>query len=307
MRFLALLLIPIAAADPLPRQILPAQAKLQALPDEDGRKIWDTRFFQIDSDVELKPNELLRLAQVADTTALAVKAHPLPLFSPPGGTRPTLSIIADPKDYRAAGGFSGSAGFYVSHKAAVLIRGDYLVRPQDPARSRLPPRHDEDLVVHEIVHLCMHRVNQRMPQWFLEGTADYFASAHQGAGRFNFSDMDKSVRDHLRIRLSPDDPDIPLVPVADLIGLNGRDWLRYIESLPVDERYHAYATALLLAHYHFHGGTVRRDALRKALEAQPRRGRISLLIPTGAATATQDALLRYWKPRGLSLKFPVEP
>jgi hypothetical protein len=297
------LLVSLATADPLPLEIVPAKAVLVAQPDDEGRKVWHTRFFRIDSDVELRPNDLLRLAQVADTTATAVKAHPLPLFAPPEEGRPRIAIHAKSSTYREEGGVHGTAGMYVARKALVLVQGEYLVRSPDAARSRLAPRNDEDLVVHEIVHLCMHRTNPRLPQWLIEGLAEYFACAHAGAGRFSFGNMDQRVRDHLRTRLSPDDPGIPLIPPADLIPLDGPGWLRYLTDLPTDDRYQAYATALLLAHQQLHGGKARLDALRGALEGPRPIRRPAVLIDPAAAAATRESLVRYWKPKGLTLEF----
>jgi hypothetical protein len=303
-RLFLLLLISLASADPMPREIVPDKAVLVAQPDEDGRKVWHTRHFRIDSDVELRPNELLRLAQVADTTAAAVKAHPLPLFAPPEGQRPRIAIHASAAAYKEEGGVHGTAGMYVARKALVLIQGEHLVRSPDAARSRLAPTQNEDLVVHELVHLCMHRTNARLPQWMIEGLAEYFASAHGGAGRFSFGDMDQVVRTHLRTRLSPDDPGIPLVPVAALVSLDSRGWLRYLDSLPVDERYRAYAAALLLAHQQLHGGKARLDALRNALAAPQNPRHPDILIVPATASATEASLRRYWRPKGLTLEFP---
>lgn len=302
-----LLLISLAAADPLPREIVPAKAVLVAQADEDGRKVWHTRYFRIDSDVELRANDLLRLAQVADTTATAVKAHPLPLFAPPEGQRARIAIHANAAAYKAEGGVHGTAGMYIARKGLVLIQGDYLVRSPDAARSRLAPQNDEDLVVHELVHLCMHRTNAGLPQWLIEGLAEYFASAHTGAGRFSFGNMDQVVREHLRTRLSPDDPGIPLLPVAALLPLDGRGWLRYLESLPLDQRYLAYATALLLAHQQLHGGKERLEALGTSLSSPRSNRRMIVPIPPENAAATQDALIRYWKPKGLRLEFGSQP
>jgi hypothetical protein len=152
----------------------------------------------------------------------------------------------------------------------------------------------------------MHRTNAGLPQWLMEGLAEYFACAHAGAGRFSFGNMDQQVREHLRTRLSPDDPGIPLVPVADLIPLDGPGWFRYLDALPTDDRYRAYASSLLLAHQQLHGGKARIEALRGAL-ASPRSLRQPLvLIAPAAAAKTQQSLLRYWKPKGLSLEFPAD-
>jgi hypothetical protein len=301
--FLCIALTSLAAAAPLPREIVPGAAMLEPQADRDGLKIWHTRFFQLESGLALRANDLQRLAQVADTTAMAVKAHPLPWFAPPGGGRPRITIVDGDAAYREQGGTTGTAGFYLGREGRVIVHGGYFLRSPDAARSRLAPRHDEDIVVHELVHLCMHRVNRGLPPWFVEGVAEYFASAHQGAGRFSFGDMDTAIRQHLRVRLSPDDPGIPLLPVAEVVDLDGRGWLRAILSLPVEERYRGYATSLLLAHYQLHGGEKRLEVVRRALAAAPEARRPPEWIAEDDRATTQQALLRYWKPKGLTLEF----
>jgi hypothetical protein len=96
------------------------------------------------------------------------------------------------------------------------------------------------------------------------------------------------------------------VPVADVIGLDGRGWNTYVTGLPVDERYRAYATSLLLAHYQLHGGEKRLEALRALLAAAPRARRAGELIAAESAAETQQALIRYWRPKGLTLEFPAK-
>jgi hypothetical protein len=305
-RLLPLLLLSLASAESLPREIIPEKAVLVPQESEEGRKVWHTRYFRIDSDVELRANDLLRLAQVADTTADAVKAHPLPLFAPPEGQRPRIAIHSTAAAYKEEGGVFGTAGMYVAREALVLIQGEYLVRSPDAARSRLAPTNNEDLLVHELVHLCMHRNNPRVQQWVAEGLAEYFASAHTGAGRFSFGNMDQVIREHLRTRLSPDDPGIPLVPLADLASLDGRGWLLYLDQLPLEERYRAYAAALLLAHQQLHGGKTRLEALRGALAPPRDPRRPPMLMTPDAAAANQEALARYWRPKGLTLEFPAK-
>lgn len=301
---LLLLLLPaLAAAAPLPREFVPQPATLEQQADEEGRRVWHTRFFRIDSDLELPRNQLLRLAQVADTTAMVLKSHPLSLFAPPEGRRSRIAIYADAADYVKAGGAHGSAGFYIARKALVLVRGDFLSNPRDPAKSLLPPNYEEDIVVHELVHLCMHRQNAGLPQWLVEGLAEYFASAHEGGGRFSFADPDKAIREHLRSRLSPKNPIVLVISVAEVAPVDGRGWFRLVESLPEEERYQTYATALLLAHYHLHGGPQRLEQLKSLLEANPRARRETLLITPQTSLEIQNNLGRFWRPKGMNLDF----
>ncbi len=293
-------------ANPLPRDFPPLKVDLTAQPDQGGRKVWHTTHFRIDYDVGLRGEDLTRLAQVAETTAAVLRAHPLPLFAPPLKGRPGISIHGGDEGYEAAGGVRGSAGFYIGDRrgsARVVLRADSLFHAPGSERSRLPPRHNEDLVVHELVHLCMHRVNNGIPQWLAEGIAEYFSSAHRGGGRFSFGNIDASVRDHLRIRLNPDDPRIPLISVAEIATLDSEEWLDYIIRLPEEKRYHAYSTALILAHYHLHGGRERLERLRELLENAERRNRPPVFLEKETAAEVEAALSRYWSPKGLTLVF----
>ncbi len=307
---LPVLLCAVAEANPLFRQIPPPNAKLTAQPDEDGRLVWHSPHFRIDSDVELRPDDLARLAQVAESTAAVLRAHPLPLFAPPLKGRPRIAIHGTDETYQKAGGAEGSAGFYIGNTrgtARVVIRAESLFAPPHARPGRLPRQNDEDLVVHELVHLCMHRVNAGIPQWLAEGIAEYFASAHLGGGRFAFVNIDAAVRDHLRIRLNPDDPRIPLLPVAAIATLDSEEWLDYIKALPEERRYHAYSTALVLAHYHLHGGTERLERLRNLLDRASAGDDLAMFLDPATAPAVESALGRYWQPKGLTLRFEKSP
>jgi hypothetical protein len=280
------------------REVKPVAVALTAQPDEKGRKVWHTENFRIDLDVALTADELKRIAEVIETTAAVIRQHPLPLFSPPGG-RARVGIFAEDVDYVAAGGVAGTAGYYDGRRERVMIRGRSLIRGA-AGRTRLPPLNDEDLVVHELVHLCMHGVNRRMPHWFVEGIAEYFASAHLGGGRFGFADPERAVRDHLRIRLSPDSPEMPLIPLASIAALDDREWLRFLGSLRAEDRYRAYGSALLLTHYHLHGGRERFDWIKAALETPARQG---VPPPKVDLTGVEEAMVRFWKPRGITPVF----
>ncbi len=277
----------------------PQPAVLEAKPDEDGRKVWFTRYFRLDSDMVLSPAEMARLSQVADSTAMVVKSHPLGLFSPPEGQRCQISIYKENQDYAAAGGVQGTAGYYFARRGVVLLQGDYF---KEGADRGMPPHYHEDIMAHEVVHLCMHGVNHKLPQWLVEGIAEYFACAHSGGGRYEFNDIDKSLRDHLRSRLSPNDPGIPLVPVGDLATLDSHQWMDYVKDLPVNDRYQAYATALLMAHYYLNGGAERQATVKAALASKERRAEFPMEDPA----KIQEALTRYWKAKGLTLEFAAK-
>lgn len=287
----------------LPPSIPAQRPSLKLIEEGNGRKVWHSRRFEFISTASIPERPLQRLAAVADTTVQAVASHPLPLFQPPKAERLKIIILHDDASYVAEGGQLGSAGMYLGPKQCVIIHAQHLFGSRPG--SRLQPMADENLVVHEVTHLCMHWASPRLPQWLNEGICEYFASAHQGAGRFSFKDIHQSIRDHLQRRFPTDYPAIPLVGIDEVTDLNSRQWARYLGDLLPEERLQPYGTALLLAHYHLHGGAQRRNQIAEALERTSPREPSPFTTLKADAPTIQRQLSTYWKTRGISLVFPV--
>jgi hypothetical protein len=274
--------------------LLPRPAKFEELPSEQLGTRYRTHRFEILSDAPLKRDQAARFSQVVDTVPLAIARLPLPLLSPPEGDPPRIEIITRESDYEKAGATPGSAGYYDG-------RGP---RRTD---SRLGPASDQDLLVHELGHLCMHRYLGRTPQWFAEGACEYLSSLHHADGRFSFRSPDAKIRAHIRRRTNPNDPMTLVTAIKHLAGLSGPGWSTFSSRLAAKHVYRNYATALLLFHYHLHGGLERREDTRKRLESSliQRRPSIRWIDPK-EIPEIEKSLIRYWKPRGLQLRF-VDP
>lgn len=287
------------------QEIPPVKVRLEKSIAENGRNAWVTPQFRVDADAGIKQETVEKLAVIAESTISSLRAHPLPLAGSPAPSKPRITLFADAKAYGTAGGADGTAGFYLGWgEPRVLIRADYFMNTLVVVeKGRLAPGMDEDLVVHELVHLGMHGKSLGMPQWFAEGTSEYFACAHRGGGRFSFSGMDAAVRDHLRKKLSPKDPAIRLLPVASIAGLDGEGWLALMKSLPAEERFLAYGTALLLAHYHLNGGPERLEKVRTMLEKADRARRPVPFLTPKEGPEIEKALIRFWKDKGIDLRF----
>ncbi len=286
------------------QEIPPVRVRLEKSVAENGRNSWVTPRFRIDADDGIGVETVEKLAMLGESTAAALSAYPLPLSAPPENAKPRISLHADALAYERAGAAKGSAGYYTGRgDPRVMIRADYFLSAVVVERSRLTPDMDEDLAVHELVHLCMHRKFTGLPHWFAEGIAEYFSSAHRGGGRFSFSGMDDAVRDHLRAKLSPRDPAIRLLPVALIATLDDDEWLELMKSLSPEERFLAYGTALLLTHYHLHGGAERLDRVRVMLDNAERLRKPEPFLSPDDSPGIEAALIRFWKTKGLSLRF----
>jgi hypothetical protein len=306
MRWLILLLVlPVLVRADVPvLDFPPAKVSLENPTTVDGRNHWTTPQFRIDADSGIEVNAVGRLAVIAESTFAALRAHPLPLFAPPVRHQPRISIYQDSKAYENAGAAKGSAGFYIGvGDARVLIRADYFLQAVVVQKSRDTPTMDEDLIVHEMVHMGMHRKLGGLPQWFVDGIAEYFGSAHTGGGRFSFSRMDQAVRDHLLLKLNPRGAELRLLPVASIATLDDKEWLELMKSLQPAERYLAYGTALLLTHYHLQGGPERLERVRELLGTAEQLRRPPEFLRLEDAAPIETALVRFWRGKGLGLSF----
>lgn len=286
------------------QEIPPVNVKLENHVVENGRNTWTTPQFRVDADAEISVEAVERLAIIAESTEAAVRAYPLPLFALPEGYKPRISLYVNEKAYEDAGAAKGSAGFYIgTGEARVLIRADYFLNAVVVKRGRETPKMDDDLVVHELVHLCMHQKLTGLPQWFVDGIAEYFGSAQGSGGKFSFSRMDERVRDHLRVKLGPRDSEIRLLPVASIAALDDKGWLALMKSLPEEERYLAYGTALLLTHYHLNGGPERLAKVREMLEKADQLRRPAPFLSPDDGPAIEASMIRFWRTKGLDLRF----
>lgn len=288
-------------------EIRPAPPKCDPVPGE--ARNWDTRRFRMISEIDLSEPDRRRLAVVADSTANAVEVYPVDWYAPPENHRPELRIYRGAASYEKAGATAGSAGWYLWKDGALALNAEHLF-PPNRGSSRLRPLPDEAIVVHEVVHLCMHRSQGRLPQWFSEGLCEYFAAAHQGGGKFDFRSMDRSIREHLQSRFGKAAEVIPALAIGSIADLDHREWTRFMLRLPAEERYHGYVTGLLLAHYYLHAGP-RREAIVKCFETHPPVAPKSFARLKAEGDEIQKALTRYWTSRGLALEFadsadPVE-
>ena len=293
--------------NPWPREFRNRPAKIALLDSPEGvATAYQTTHFRLLSDDPLSKALLQRFATVIESVPCLLRQLPLPLWAPPGTGKPVIRLCRNEHRFQELGGPPGSAGYYNARKQEILIRADIFLDPPRAKPSRLLPRPDEDLLVHELTHLGMHGIIGKSSPWFYEGLAEYMAAGHRSGGNYSFADLDATIRDHIRKHLPPaEDGTITLPIVALVTGRTGQEWTASNTRSKGQEVYRPYATALLLVHYHLYGKT-RRAEVHRYLEkiAAYRDFRKPLpKLRTIPPTEIQNRLQRYWFPRGLNLKF----
>jgi len=274
----------------------------------DGKPyIYHTKHFELRSLTALNQRNMQLFATAAESVPTVLERLPMPLLGMPVVNRAKILIYPDEDSFVAGGGVIGAAGFYSGKMKAILLRADTFLTPERRAGSRLAPKADYHLLVHEFTHLCMHRDLAYLPTWFVEGTAEYLAAMYENRGTYQFSNPSSSIRKRIKQCLPNDKDEIVIPGIAETMALDSKKWIAKIEKGSPEDFYRSYATSLLIVHTLFHGGEKRREATRKFLHARkkrpPEKGSESILIPLEERKILQQRIIKYWRPRGLRLKF----
>tara|TARA_B100001057_G_scaffold32218_1_gene29258 strand:+ start:405 stop:1373 length:969 start_codon:yes stop_codon:yes gene_type:complete len=276
----------------------------------DGSLIVTSRHFRMVVETRIGRQDLARFTRVVESVPQLMISHPLPLWTSPQRSITDILLCKDESSFVKAGGDKGAVGWWDGHRERILIRADYFLSPPQAENSRLQARPDEGLLVHELVHAGMSGSLWRLPPWFTEGIAEYFSVCHQGDGWYLFRDLDSLIRNHLRHAIGRNKvrENFHLIPVSSILGLDHQGWIKSSQNQPAGNAYLPYATALLLVHYHLHGGAGRRGKTSKHL------GKIQRLSPRDKSPAfpteepgiIQKRLVDYWSSRGLQLVFRAQ-
>jgi len=286
-----------------PKKFSPTAAlgKYQTLDPEGELHRFATKNYLIESPTPLDRTKLATFAKTIESVALVIKSIPLPLYAPPVHSRPRILICPDEASFVRAGGPKTSAGYHLAREARVLIRWDQLY----PAGGMARPM--DDLLVHELTHLCMTNILWRSPPWFHEGVAEYLAAAHLGGGRFRFTDIENDIENHIKNHQAPGSKTALALDPAILLPLTERGWHARIKDAADWKPFEPYTTSLLLVHYAFHGGAQRRVGVKTFLEAlnevTTRRSPQPVLFDPSQAKELKTKLTHFWSVRGLRLQF----
>jgi len=309
-RFLPLILAPAllsAQSAPWPSEFKIRPVKVVTSTDEEsGNQVVLTNHFRIESESEISRPDFERFATVVESVPQLIEKFPLQLWAPPAKKQIGILICEDEASYLEAGGQEATIGWYDGRRRHILIRADFFLRPPPTRPTRLAPRPNQDILVHELVHMSMHGILIHTPPWFYEGFAEYISACHKNNGRYTFHDVGTSIRDRIRKLIgTTEDGTISLLPVEKILALDHQAWVDTAHEEINGNAYLPYGTALLLVHYHLNGGQARRKMSAAHLKKIHglRFSDKTLPFLTDKATEIEARLVKFWGPRGLTLVF----
>ena len=207
--------------------------------EQNGKFVYRTPHFEFTSDGKLTLNLLRDVTRNFEATYGLLKALPWGVQpEPEEGDRFHALLVRSRVRYEEEGGPKNSGGVYYRSRKLFVVPFESLGIDRS------------DTLVHELTHQMMHAWLEILPQWVIEGTAEYTNAIPLRTGIFRVSAARNGLKDYvasLKARGGVPEP----FPLEKLFGISGKEWSETLARDP-KESHRMYFTAYLLVNYFMH-------------------------------------------------------
>lgn len=215
-----------------------------------GKFVYRTKHFEFESQGKFTGSLLKEVGRNFEATYELVKALPWGIEPEPAeGEYFRARLFRTVEDYHAAGGLPGSGGVYRRKEGIFLVPFSSIgLKVVGKSYAKNEDNYDTHTLVHELTHEMMHGWLDVLPQWVIEGTAEYTSMLPLRAGRFRVSSAKSGLKDYLDYlkRTSRGVPEP--YPIGELFTMSNKTWNEILGSDPrMTGR--LYFTAYLLVYY----------------------------------------------------------
>lgn len=233
-----------------------ATLKLEVVSEDPAGQafVYRTPHFEFVSQGKFTQSLLREVGRDFEATYELVKALPWNISPQPenGATHFKARLLKDMDAYHAAGGPPNSGGVYDSGKALFMVPFECIgVRVIGKSFAK-DEGFNHRTMVHELTHQMMHSRMAVLPQWMLEGTAEYTANLPLKNGRFRVSGAKNALKDYLDSMKGGPGGALPEpYPLEDLFNVSNAEWNRILGANP-QMSHRLYYTSYLLVYYFMH-------------------------------------------------------
>lgn len=213
--------------------------------------VYRTQHFEFTSDGRLTPSLLRDVARNFEATYELVKALPWGIDpQPEEGERFQAILVRSSERYKEEGGPENSGGVYFRGRKVFVVPFQSLGIERVGKSFAKSSDYRSDTLVHELTHQMMHASLAILPQWVVEGTAEYTNILPLRLGVFRISAAKSGLREYLGFLKARGGVPEPY-PVEKLFGISNKDWSETLATNPKEAR-RMYFTAYLLVNYFMH-------------------------------------------------------
>lgn len=218
-----------------------------------GRFVYRTANFEFDSQGRLAGSLAREVARSFEATYELLRVLPWDIQPRPAeGAYFRASLFRDMDSYAKAGGLPGSAGSYLTHQKRLLVPFESIGIREVGSSYRMDDDFDTHILVHELTHQMMHFWLAYLPQWMVEGAAEYAGNLPLKNGRFRLSEAKDGLKAYLDFRRRRMPGGVPEpYPLDKLFATSNDEWNRIMATDP-DRTQRLYLTSYLLVYYFMH-------------------------------------------------------
>ena len=219
--------------------------------DKSGVCVYRTPHFEFTSEGKLTQNLLRDVARNFEATYELLKVLPWGIDpAPEDGDRFRALLVRSNARYEKEGGPPNSGGVYLGSRKMFVVPFESIGLREIGKSYGKASDYNSDTLVHELTHQMMRASLDILPQWVVEGTAEYTNILPLRFGTFRVSSAKtglKSYLDFLKVRGGIPEPH----PIEKILAITPEEWSETLEKNPKESR-RMYFTAYLLVYYFMH-------------------------------------------------------
>jgi hypothetical protein len=222
--------------------------------DEANEKyVYRTEHFEFESQGKFSLSLLREVSRTFEATYALLKALPWGIDpKAPSGQYFKARLLKSRDDYARAGGPPNSGGVYKSRDETFYAPFESVgLKPYGKGYTK-DADYKADTLVHELTHQMMHFWLPYLPNWVVEGTAEYTENLPLNAGRFRVASAKTGLKDYtefLKKRVVGGMPEP--YPIEKLFKITNEQWGNTLAEDPTLSR-RMYFTSYLLVYYFMH-------------------------------------------------------
>lgn len=292
-----------------------AQVKAEVVSEDPvaAKFVYRTAHFEFESQGKFAQSLLREVARDFEATYELVKALPWGVEPrPPSGPYFRARLLKDKAAYFAAGGLPGSGGSYHSREELFLVPFESIGVKVVGKSYAKDSSYESHTLVHELTHQMMHFYLDLLPQWVVEGTAEYTGILPLRTGRFRVSGAKTGLKDYVDFLKTRTVGGVPEpYPLDQLFTVTNEQWNSVLGQDP-KMSHRLYFTSYLLVYYFMHldgkgdgqlFARYFREVSTAEREVEKFRVEIEEFKKLPGVTTTAEGMIRWTG----DLKLPVRP
>ncbi|WP_395737517.1 SHD1 domain-containing protein [Prosthecobacter sp.] len=249
-----------AASKTWPRSVALEEKPVVTVVKEDAEAkefVYRSPHYEFQCDSKLGTNVVREFGRMFEATWLINNVLPMDFQPKPEPLRNYFlaRLFTEKSDYMSEGGMEGSAGVYSRGKKALMVPLSSLGVKMVGNRVSLEQGSDQSnaTLIHEITHQMMNYWLNKLPTWYVEGSADYVSLLEYNSnGRFSLIGLNRRLQGYTKRKYSPaaGGEGYGMIDLEELMTIEGDRWAAALaDGGPATANY---GSACLLTYFFYH-------------------------------------------------------